>query len=184
MLVTVEHDHTPPLALAQLIDHHCQRYPAGEPRDVYKLLYQGLRGPEHLIASPADFAAHLQAEYEAVAPDDGEPLWEVVRPDGRLGRVHLRPFKARFGDLAALTRACLATAGPTWGTPEDVRAAWAVFVTGCRAGRWTLALPAVLDLTRWLTEHAYPAVHHSESYRAVYHPAYRLVGREWNPWLE
>ncbi|MBU0491063.1 MAG: hypothetical protein KKA73_07840 [Chloroflexi bacterium] len=184
MLVTVAPDHTPSLAWARLIDHHGQRYPAWEPRDVYKLLYQGLCGPAHLIASPADFAARLRAEYEAVAPNAGEPLWEVVRPDGRLGRVHLRPFKARFGDLAALTRASLATAGPTWGTPEDVRTAWAAFVAGCRAGRWAFALPPVLDLTRWLEEHEYPAVHHSASYRAAYHSAYRLVGREWHPWLE
>jgi len=167
------------MALARLIDQHCQRYPALEPRDVYKLLYQGLRGPEHLIASPAEFAARLQAEYEAVAPDDAGPLWEAVRPDGRLGRLHLRPFKARSGDLAALTRACLATAGSAWGTLEDVRAAWAVFEAGCRAGRWAFPMSSVLDLTRWLQEHEYPAVHHSESYRAAYQPAYRLVGQEW-----
>lgn len=38
-----------------LIKEHLARRPAMEPRDVYKLLYQGTRGPEHIIASPKAF---------------------------------------------------------------------------------------------------------------------------------
>jgi hypothetical protein len=35
--------------LTYLIDEYLARHPAMEPRDVYKLLYQGVLGPEHLI---------------------------------------------------------------------------------------------------------------------------------------
>jgi hypothetical protein len=172
------------VTLAWLIDQHCQRYPALEPRDVYKLLYQGLRGPEHLIASPADFAARLGAEYQSVDPDETALLWETVRSDGELGRVHLGPFKARSDDLIGLTQACLTTARHPWGTIDDARAAWGAFVAGCQTGRWAFPLPQVLELTRWLEEHGYPPVHHSEVYRGAYHPAYRLVGRAWMQWIE
>jgi len=168
-----------PVTIAQLIDQHCQRYPALEPRDIYKLLHQGLRGPEHLVASPDDFARRLQAEVQSVDADDHELLWEAIRPDGQLGRVHLRRFKAESGDLAALTQACLMTARQNWGTTEQVQATWAVFVTACRTGRWAFPLAQVLDLTRWLEERGYPSVHHSAAYRSAYHPAYRLLGRVW-----
>jgi hypothetical protein len=34
-----------------------------EPGDVYKLLYQGVRGPEHIIGSEAAFRERLLAEF-------------------------------------------------------------------------------------------------------------------------
>ena len=150
-----------------------------EPRDVYKLLYQGILGLEHLVASPEDFAARLRAEYEDVSADNTKPLWEAVRPDGTLGRLNLRPFKAREGDVELLTAACLRTAGQVWGMPDELRAAWATFVELCRAGQWpAFSLPEVLAFSVWLEDGAYPAAHHSPRYREAYRPAYRLVALE------
>lgn len=169
-----------PPALACLLDSHLSRYPLMQPEDVYKLLYQGILGPEHLISSPEEFAARLQEEYDAVFLEDAEPLWEAVRPDGALGRVNLRPFKAKSGSPAVLAHACLETARQIWGTPQDLREAWATFVALCRSGRWTaFLLPQVLEVVTGLEERDYPAVHHSQRYAEAYQPAYRLVGREW-----
>jgi len=107
-------------------------------------------------------------------------VWEGVRPDGALGRLNLRPFKARSGSPAALSHACLVTARRAWGTPEHLREAWATFVSLCRARRWkTFSLPQVLALTAKVEEQGYPALHHSREYAKAYRPAYRLVGREW-----
>ena len=169
-----------PTALACLVDAHLSRYPLMQPEDVYKLLYQGILGPEHLISSPEEFAARLQEEYDVVFPEDVEPLWEAVRPDGALGRVNLRPFKAKLGSPAALARACLETARQVWGAPQDLREAWATFVSLCQPGRWIVfSLPQVLELAVGLEERDYPAVHHSQRYAEAYRPSYRLVGREW-----
>jgi len=133
------------MSLARLIAEHVARHPVMEPCDVYKLLYQGMLGPKHLVASPEDFAARLRTEYETVPSCAAEPLWEPVRPDGALVRLNLRPFKARGGDVEQLITACLQTAERTWGTPEELRAAWATFVELCRAGQWEVfPLPAVL----------------------------------------
>src|SRR5512136_2283430 len=110
-------------AVARLIDDHLARYPAMEPADVYKLLYQGVLGPEHLIASPKAFAARLRVEYDIQPSDDAEPLWEPVRPDGARGRVNLRPFKAAGGDVERLIAACLEIAERAWGTPAELRTA-------------------------------------------------------------
>jgi hypothetical protein len=166
----------PMSSLTDLIDQYLTRYPAMTPADVYKLLYQGTLGPAHLIASPEDFAARLRAEYETVSPRGAGLLWEPVRPDGVLGRLNLRPFKARGGDVEALVVACLQTAERDWGTPEQLRTAWAGFVALCRTGRWeAFDLEEVLTLTIRLEEQSYPAVHHSARYREAYRPAYRLV---------
>jgi len=149
-----------------------------ESRDVYKLLYQGILGLEHLVASPEDFAARLRAEYEGVSADNTEPLWEAVRPDGTLGRLNLRPFRAREGDVEQLTAACLRTAGQVWGTLDELRAAWATFVELCRAGQWPDFLPEVLAFSAWIEDGGYPVAHHSPRYREANRPAYRLVAWE------
>lgn len=163
---------------ATLIDEHLARYPAMASTDAYKLIYQGVQGPEHLIDSPEDFAARLRSEYEDISPDEAEPLWEPVRPDDVLGRLNLRPFKARGGDVEQLITACLQTAERPggWGTLAELRAVWADFVALCRAGRWTAFAPAeVLAFSAQLEEQNFPPIHHSASYREAYQPAYRLV---------
>lgn len=169
-----------PGAVGHLVDEHLARYPLMQPSDAYKLLYQGVRGPEHLVTSPEAFAARLRAEYRAVVPAAGEGLWEVVRPDGALGRLNLRPFSACAGDLDALIDACLETADRSWGTLAELQAAWMAFVGDWRRGRWAavFAQDDVLVLSRRLEEEGYPPVHHSLAYREAYRPAYRLVRRE------
>lgn len=153
-----------------LIAKHLTRYPAAEPADVYKLLYQGVRGPEHLMASPEVFVVRLQAEYEAVSSGDDVPLWEPVRPDGTLGRLHLRPYRARGGELAPLVAACLEAAAQPWGSALTLAEVWQAAAAN-REVAWQ-------TLTAQLVAQGYPPVHHSERYRAAYRPAYRLVQRD------
>ncbi|MGB9722741.1 MAG: hypothetical protein ACP5OO_03965 [Chloroflexia bacterium] len=168
-------------ALSSLIAGHLARHRAMAPCDVYKLLYQGVLGPEHLVAS-ADFDDRLRAEYAALPAEANEPLWEEVRPDGELGRINLRPFKARGGDLERLLAACRKTAGQIWGTVEELREVWARFVEQCQSGLWEeFPLPEVRALAAWLEEQGYPAVHHSPAYRAANRPAYRLLARAFWP---
>jgi len=162
-------------AIVGLIRGHLARYPAMEPRDVYKLLYQGVLGLEHL-ARRGEFAARLRAEYEGISANGAEPLVEVIRPDGRLARLNLRPFKDFGGDWALLVDACLRTAEQAWGTSEDLRTAWSAFVAW-RQVEPIFPLPDVLAFSAWVEEHDYPAAHHSVRYRDMYQPAYRVVAR-------
>lgn len=159
-----------------LLDMHAARYRLMAGQDAYKLLYQGILGPEHLVSDPEAFQARLLADAlrAAVPPMADEPLYEPMRPDRRLLRVNLRPFKAAGGDIRALLDACLTAAAARWGTPEELRAAWAAVARACQAGRWP-HMGDVAAFSAWLEAHDYPAVHHSPRYREAYRPAYRLV---------
>lgn len=175
-------------ALDRLLAGHLARHRAMKPCDVYKLLYQGVLGAEHLFqvgfrpGHTTDFAERLRAEYADLPAAEDDPLWEEVRPDGELGRIHLRPFKAHGGDLERLIAACQQTAEQTWGTVKELREVWALFVDRCRAGRWReFPLPEVLAFSAWLEEQGYPAVHHSPEYRKANRPAYRLLARAFCP---
>lgn len=152
------------------------RRPQMQARDIYKLLYQGMLGPEHLIASPTVFAERLRAELDGLSNDQGDPLFEAIRPDQTLLRINLKPFKDARLDLEALLDACLQTAEITRGNPAELRHLWESFISAYH--QRPFAAPTITELndfTAFLAAHNYPAVHHSQVYRENYAPAYRLV---------
>ena len=161
---------------AALISDHLTQRPGMQPRDIYKLLYQGVRGPEHLIASAQEFTERLSAEWEALDLADQEALSESIRPDGSLLRLNLRPYKAAGGGLKTLAEACLETGLRPWGTQVELELTWQLL-----AATYSQNPPAGLlgtdfvTFTHWLQDSGYPAVHHSDHYRKLYRPAYRLV---------
>ena len=71
---------------------HFSRYPAMEPRDGVKLVYQSAFGPGHLIRDRDAALAFLRRELEGVLPGEG-PLYEPI--GGGYARLHLAAAKAR-----------------------------------------------------------------------------------------
>jgi hypothetical protein len=158
------------------IKQHTNRRPKMGIRDIYKLFYQGILGPEHIISSSDYFIQRLEAEWEGLETTESDPLWEPVRPDEKLLRINLRPYKNAAGSLELLADACLNTARQHWGTKGDLAAVWEHFTKACKEGFWTGAdLEEFTAFTSFIKKNDYPAVHHSEMYRLAYKPAYRLI---------
>jgi hypothetical protein len=171
------------MAVARLISEHLERRPLMQVQDVYKLLYQGVMGAEHILdgenteEAVRQFEERLRAEYEAVAPNEWEPIFEAVEASGLRYRLNLGPFKARNGEIDELTRLCLEAMGEVSGSEAELREAWKAFTQACEGGGWpNWPEPMVWAFTEWLEQAGYPPVHHSKVYRERYHPAYRLIG--------
>lgn len=151
-------------------------HPSMTPLDVAKLCYQAAYGAEHLLADPERARGYLARELDSVTPCEDVPLAEAISPE--VCRVNLAPWKARglsadrlfamFSATASVTRGgrdlllsyleeaeALILTGDTSVSPE----AWREFMTAYEAA-------------------GYPAVHHSEAYRAAESPAYRIVLRD------
>lgn len=159
-----------------LIEEHLERYEGMTARDVYKLLYQGILGPEHSIPSTEDFTARLEEELVELQPDPGERLLEAIRPDGKLKRIHLRAWLATGQDISRLVEACLETGKQPWGTLKELSQIWYRFLDEVEEGRFPTILGSeARGLDNWLQEDHFPAAHHSTQYRSLYQPAYRLV---------
>lgn len=153
--------------------------PKMELRDVYKLLYQGVLGSEHMVTSSQAFAQRLVEEFETVEPGSNDPLIEGVHPAGRIVRVNLRPYKALSDDLEALSNACLDTARRKWGTMQDLHLIWKGVLDAFRnheLGAWSSK--DIHEIEQLVKLNHYPPLHHSISYRQAYHPAYRLVAAD------
>lgn len=160
----------------ELIAWHIHRYPAMTARDVYKLLYQGMLGPEHSMPTAKIFRARLEEELADLQPDASQPLLESIRPDGALQRIYLRPWLASGQALDGLVQVCLETGKRKWGEAAGLRSIWGVFLEHAAQGAFpSIQIEGALEFDALLRQHDYPAAHHSASYEALYQPAYRLV---------
>jgi hypothetical protein len=162
--------------LFALIQQHLSWYPLMEPRDVYKLLYQGVMGSEHLVDVPEDFVQRLRMEFDRLIADPAARLLEPVRPDKSLLRFNLCAYKCMQTNLDQLVPVFLETARQGGGTEAELQAGWTFFVSFCDNGRIkNYPIGAVHKFTSWLEKVAFPPVHHSETYRWAYQPSYRLI---------
>ena len=90
---------------------HGAQDPAVAAEDAYKYLYHAARGGEHALADETAAGLWLAREWATLGPPQPrEELWEPLTADGRIGRLHLRPYKAQGGNKEALLEAFLAGA--------------------------------------------------------------------------
>jgi hypothetical protein len=151
-------------------------YPLMTAEDVYKLAYQAVYGPGHLIHDREAAQRYLKDELAALPPGpDGEPLVEPVGDDPLLVRVNLRPFAARGGDRQRLLDALVTSANSVRGDPERMRQHLVEAVGELRRRGRGADAEALDRLAAEAAASGYPAAHHSAAYRDAYHPAYRVV---------
>lgn len=153
----------------------CSRFPAMQARDLYKLVYHGAMGNEHLMTDTIGIFRYLQQELESVEASDDEPLVEPVRPDSQLVRLNLRPFKARGGDPKRLFAAMLSTSTQFRKSEDDFGKWWSDVEKLAAEKRVPVGLRELRELFTSMHEKHFPAVHHSEEYRDRYRPAYRVI---------
>jgi hypothetical protein len=160
--------------IGQLLGQHLARYPRAQLADIYKLLHQAALGPAHAVDG---FSARERLEEEAAQLGTGpaEPLTDPISPDGRLARIHLRPYLSRGLDLGALADALAETAA-TWPASLDKLARFC----GCLgdladAGGIPFGRADVVAYMSARESEGWPAVRHSDVFRAAYRPAYRVI---------
>ena len=155
----------------------CKRYPALEPGDLLKGLHQSIFGCGHFVTDRAAGLALLRRELEA--PDlrtDVEPL------DGPYCRVHLGYLKKTGLAPETLFRLFALSAEKPSGDISALKEKLTVLLSLAEAGKLPFLLEETEEAVEIWRQAGFPACHHSERFRAVYHPAYRVIGREF-VWL-
>ncbi|MCI0513203.1 hypothetical protein L0128_08335 [candidate division KSB1 bacterium] len=168
-------DQPPASHFQHIIQLHLERYPLLEIPDLYKLVHQAALGNSHLTTDLATVTRQLQLELEQVVDSDAWPMVENITPDQTLIRVRLAPFKAFQLKPQALAAAMVASAREFQGSHPRLREYWQVVERNAsrRSLRFTRAeLEAYI---KPLAAQNFPARHHSETYRRLYQPAYRVI---------
>ena len=163
--------------LEQILRRHALRYPAMEPTDAVKLIYQNEFGGGHMIRDEQAVLRYLQQEYAHTDPMAALPLWEPI--GNGIVRVNLAALPAQR--LSWLGEAFLRSAQAHPGDPAVFIRKLDILKQLTQEGIFSFT-PAQLEA--YLAEYAkagYPAVSHSQIYRDAYRPAYRIILKELLP---
>ena len=159
----------------ELLSQHIARYPRIQLDDIYKLLHQAALGPGHAVKDTAAARAWLEKEAAELGPGPVEPENDIISPDGKLARVHLRSWLAAGGSLDDLNSAFVETANNYPPSPEKLGKFCGCLGDLAAAGGIPFAQQDVLAFFDRIAQASYPVVHHSRIYSEAYKPAYRVV---------
>ncbi len=157
----------------ELLAEHYKAYPELEIVDIFKFIFQGVCGCEHFVTDKARAEEYIRRELEK-APA-GEPKIEPL--DGDYSRVHLSCIGERLS-CEALARAFCASARAELNTEQKIRERLDIARAMIAEG----ALPFSsrefdASVSAW-AQSGYCAVHHSDTFREKYKPAYRVIHNE------
>lgn len=155
---------------------HLTRYPAMQIRDVYKLIHQAALGSEHAISNPEAAYAWLERELSEMGDGMDEPVADSISADGEIARIHLRPFLATGKSPKILFDAFLRTAKEYRGNVNTLEQYWKIAVTLCM--RQSFPVVDMDEFIQRMKVQEYSAAHHSDEYKKLYRPAYRVVWRK------
>ena len=165
---------------------HARRYPAWLAPDVYKLAYQAAFGSGHAVIDLDHARTTLDVEIAALGEGPTEPLLDIISPERDLLRVHLRPLVQQGLDPELLLAAFVQTANTFRGDQGDLRKH---LLQAIELADHSLIHIRLHDLIRYLGlmgSANFPPVHHTDQFRQMYQPAYRVTSREYLPqeWLD
>ncbi|MBO4411564.1 MAG: hypothetical protein J5794_05200 [Lachnospiraceae bacterium] len=154
-----------------------KRYPAMKPRDAAKLLYQSEFGPAHFTGTAEESLEALEEEFSATEYEEEQPLYESI--GGGFTRVNLAALEPAEYPLTRLNEDFVASAAVKTGSKEHLKEKilwvtehfqelgflfstedWQLFTE-----KWELA--------------GFRPISHSDEYRQLYHPAYRVIRSEY-----
>ena len=161
----------------KLLILHVRKYPYSEIRDVFKFLHQSAFGCEHMVSSLESATEYIKREYESLSPNADERIEPL---DGAYSRVHLSCLRDGVS-AETLGRLFFASAKKEPNGIADLESKLDVARSLAREGVFPFSFLEFEEAVgKWKAD-GYPAVRHSETFRANYRPAYRVIANEYLP---
>ena len=162
-----------------LLTEHYKRYPQMQISDIFKFIFQSSFGCEHMVASEELAINNIKREYAEMIT---ERALLVEKLDGDYSRVDLSYLDKGLSAEALGKLFCLSA-----NIERDGAEKLAKKLMAARSLVSEGVLPFALEdfekeLSRWSSD-GYPAVHHSDSFRKAYKPAYRVIANKYTVFL-
>ena len=159
----------------EMLISHYKAYPSLEIADIFKFLFQSAFGCEHLVSSKERALTYIKEELERVSAERSAPRIDAL--DGDYSRVHLSCLNERATPEILAEYFCLSAR-----TEPEGKATLTEKIAVAReliaSGEIPLSLSEFDELHAKWQAAGYPAVHHSDTFREAYHPAYRVIANE------
>lgn len=156
----------------RVLRQHMRRYPAMEPTDAVKLLYQNEFAGGHLIADEAGCVERLRQECEEVPAEarEAEPLGNGVV------RLHLSGVNYQRMALNSVARCFIATAKLHRGDRNTFYEKLVLLERLAAAGETPFDETSLENYLQEYRASGCPPVSHSPAFREQYQPSYRVIG--------
>ncbi|MBN2356734.1 hypothetical protein JXO59_11525 [candidate division KSB1 bacterium] len=155
-----------------LVNWHIQLHPGFAVQDLYKLMYQGVLGAEHLLTDFEGARAGLQAEWLSLAKAMDDPIVEPVSIDHSIVRLNLRPCKILEWSLEKIWQIFYLSATTQSAKHADFVTMWQSFIPYALSD---LNMATIKSFDHEMGIKQYPPCHHSQTYHLENKPAYRVV---------
>jgi len=165
----------------QVLSDYLRLFPEAQLQDVYKLCFQDIYGPGHIIKDSATCAAYILREMEQIdTADTRYPDYEYAGIEGNYVRVNIRILKQHRFDLGRFVQLLMLSARQDKPMPlYDWRGQWQRLQTllgtlNPRPHNFeadAAALQQVFDRGDYV-------FHHSARFNQAYAPHYRLIRRD------
>ena len=162
-----------------LLTEHFKTYPEMQIQDVFKFIYQSSFGCEHLVSSLEKVTEYLIQEYNTL--QIGKDI-RIEKLDGNYSRVYLSYLNNgisidTFGKLFFLS--AKKEEGGLAALEDKLKVANQMV----REGILPFAIEEFESAIKEWKNKGFPAIHHSDTFRQKYKPAYRLIANEYIPFL-
>ncbi len=165
----------------QALTAHCRAYPALQVWDVFKFLYQSSFGCEHMVSSVEGATDHIRREYgDGAISKEKKALVEPL--DGEYSRVDLA-YLGQGLNAETLGKLFCASAKKE---PNGIDALKEKIGVASALARENLFGFSAEEFQRALEvwrDGGYPPVHHSDTFRELYYPSYRVISNKYIPFL-
>ena len=154
---------------------HFEQYPAAELTDLFKYLFQSAFGCEHLVSSPERAIDYIRREFSTVETFYGNELTDL---DGDYCRVSLSCLRDGLSPETLGKLFCRSAK-----KEPDGKARLDAMLRTARELIAEGTLPFTLtdfdQALAWWEANGFCPVHHSETFREAYRPAYRVLSKEY-----
>ena len=157
---------------------HYEKYPGLEIEDVFKLIFQAALGCEHMVTDQDTVEKRIRDEYGSVSPSEGDYVEALSE---KFCRVHL---SCLGGGLEADTLGKLFfLSAKTSGSREDLDEMLCVAQDMTEKGELPFSTSELREKAEAWRAQGYCPLHHSQAFRTLYDPHYRVIAREYAPIL-
>ena len=162
-----------------LILDHLKKYPLSQPQDLFKFAYQSAFGCEHMISSEENLCRRIKEEYSSMNDVQNEAVVSLGDSFCRLPLSYLRHGLSP----ETLSKLFYLSSQKKGGGKEALSNIIFAINELSLEGKLPFDREYLRDeLCKWESD-GYPAIHHSEVFRDEYSPAYRVISKEYLPFL-
>ena len=163
-------------ALRALLVSHAKRYPAMEPEDFFKLLYQMTFGPGHMVESEEKALAFLSTE-RTEGEKEKIPFREELGEN--FVRLSIRSEEAEEIPDRILARLFCLSAREKTGTRDEFLERLLFAEELAKEEVFAFSGEYFSEALEAYRAAGLPQLHHSDAYRKEYRPAYRVVSAQY-----